>query len=91
MNVLPTEKQTRIISALVEGNSIRATTRMVDVEHKTVLRVLLRTGDKCAKLRDERMRGIHSRFVQADEIWTYAGKKEKHVQNTDDPEQVGDQ
>ena len=42
MNVTPFEKQIQIVSALVEGNSIRATARMVGVEHKTVLRVLLR-------------------------------------------------
>jgi hypothetical protein len=32
MNTLPSEKQTQIISALVEGNSIRSTARMVRVE-----------------------------------------------------------
>jgi IS1 family transposase len=91
MNILPMEKQAQIVSALVEGNSIRATARMLDVEHNTVMRVLLRTGTKCEKLLDERMRGIHSRFVQADEIWTYVGKKEKRVTEYDDPMQVGDQ
>ena len=41
MNVLPIEKQAQILNALVEGCSIRATARMVGVEHKTVMRVLL--------------------------------------------------
>ena len=36
MNVLPIEKQIQIVTALVEGNSVRATARMVGVEHKTV-------------------------------------------------------
>jgi hypothetical protein len=31
MNVLPMEKQLQIVNALVEGNSIRATARMVGV------------------------------------------------------------
>jgi IS1 family transposase len=91
MNVLPMEKQVQIVSALVEGNSIRSTARMMDVERNTVTRVLLRAGTKCEKLLDERMRGIHSRFVQADEIWTYVGKKEKRVTEHDDPTKVGDQ
>ena len=52
MNVLPIEKQVRIVSALVEGNSVRATARMVGVEHKTVMRVLLRVGDRCQRLLD---------------------------------------
>jgi transposase-like protein len=55
MNVLPIEKQIQIVNALVEGNSIRATARMVGVEHKTVVRVLLRVGDHCARLLTERI------------------------------------
>src|SRR5260370_8307970 len=52
MNVLPLEKQIQIVSALVEGNSIRSTARMVGVEHKTVMRVLLRVGERCQRLLD---------------------------------------
>ncbi len=58
MNVLPLEKQIQIVNALVEGNSIRSTARMIGVEHKTVMRVLLRVGKKCQRLLDEKMRGL---------------------------------
>jgi IS1 family transposase len=91
MNVLPIEKQTQIISALVEGNSIRATARMVGVEHKTVMRVLLRVGENCAELMDSKMQALPCKIVQADEIWTYVGKKEKRITAGDNPELVGDQ
>jgi IS1 family transposase len=91
MNILPIEKQIQIISALVEGNSVRATARMVSVEHKTVMRVLLRVGAKCERLMDERMRKLNCKVVQVDEIWTYVAKKEKRVRSTDNPEVVGDQ
>ncbi len=91
MNVLPIEKQTQIVSALVEGNSIRATARMVGVEHKTVLRVLLRVGDRCGQILNERMRRLPCRIVQLDEIWTYCGKHERFVTHTDNPIEVGDQ
>jgi len=91
MNVLPMEKQIQVVSALVEGNSIRATARMVGIEHKTVLRILLRVGDRCEQILDERMRKLPCRIVQADEIWTFVGKKEKRVTGEDDPELVGDQ
>jgi IS1 family transposase len=91
MNVLPMEKQIQVVSALVEGNSIRATARMADIEHKTVLRVLLRVGDRCEQILSERMRNLPCRIVQADEIWTFVGKKEKRVTADDDPEVVGDQ
>jgi IS1 family transposase len=91
MNVLPIEKQTQIISALVEGNSIRATARMVGVEHKTVMRVLLRIGENCADLLDAKMQSLPCKIVQMDEIWTFVGKKEKRVNGFDNPELVGDQ
>jgi IS1 family transposase len=91
MNVLPIEKQIQIINALVEGTSIRATARMVGVEHKTVMRVLLRVGDNCARLLNERMRRLPCRVVQMDEIWTYCGKHERFVRPTDNPLEVGDQ
>jgi IS1 family transposase len=91
MNVLPIEKQTQIINALVEGNSIRATARMAGVEHKTVMRVLLRVGDRCAHLMNMSMRKLPCKIVQVDEIWTYVGKKEKRVNGTDNPVEVGDQ
>lgn len=91
MNVLPIEKQIQIVNALVEGNSARSTARMADVEHKTVLRVLLRAGERCQKLLDDRMRSLPCTLIQADEIWTFVGKKEKRVQWDDDPERVGDQ
>ncbi|HEV1996414.1 MAG TPA: IS1 family transposase [Candidatus Acidoferrum sp.] len=91
MNLLPKEKQIQIINALVEGNSIRATARMVDVEHKTVMRVLLRVGANCAQILNQRMRQLPCRFVQADEIWTYVGKKERRMVQGDNPAEVGDQ
>ena len=91
MNVLPIEKQIQIVSALVEGNSVRATARMVGVEHKTVLRVLLRVGDRCGQILNERMRRLNCRVVQLDEIWTFVAKKEKRITVDDNPFQVGDQ
>jgi IS1 family transposase len=91
MNVLPMEKQIQIVSTLVEGNSIRATARMVGVEDKTVMRVLLRVGDKCANLLNERMRRLPCRVLQMDEIWTYCGKHERFMKATDNPSEVGDQ
>lgn len=91
MNVLPIEKQIQIVSALVEGNSIRSTARMLDVEHKTVMRVLLRIGAKCQRLLDERMRNLACRVIQVDEIWGYVAVKERHLTKRHNPVTMGDQ
>src|SRR5579863_305032 len=79
MNVLPIEKQAQILNALVEGCSVRATARLVGVEHKTVLRVLLRAGKRCAQLLDEKMRGIHARRVQVDEMHGFVFVRQKNL------------
>jgi IS1 family transposase len=79
MNVLPIEKQVQIVSALVEGNSVRSTARMVGVEHKTVLRVLRRVGERCGRLLDEKMRNIRSRFVQVDEMHCFVYVRQKNL------------
>jgi IS1 family transposase len=82
MNVLPIEKQVKILNALVEGCSVRSTARLVGVEHKTVLRVLLRVGKRCEKLLDERMRNIKSRFIQVDEMHGYVQVRQKNLDPT---------
>ena len=91
MNVLPFDKQLQIVNALVEGNSIRATSRIVGVEHKTVMRVLVRVGDACGQLLNERVRHIRAKRVQVDEIWTYVFKKQKNLGMADTESEMGDQ
>ena len=79
MNVLPIEKQIQIINSLVEGCSVRSTARLVGVEHKTVLRVLLRAGERCERLLDERMRNLHARYIQVDEMHGYVQVRQKNL------------
>lgn len=79
MNVLPMEKQVQILNALVEGCSVRSTARLVGVEHKTVLRVLLRAGERCQQLLDEKMRNLRSRYIQVDEMHGYVQVRQKNL------------
>ena len=44
MNRLTTEKRCRVVAAMVEGNSIRATVRITDVAKNTVTNVLWDLG-----------------------------------------------
>jgi IS1 family transposase len=86
MYVLSTEKKLAVISALVEGNSLRSISRMTGVDRNTITSLLLKTGDYCADLMDGSMRNLHCGFVQADEIWCYVGKKDKRLREGDSPE-----
>ena len=51
MNRLPLQKRVQILSALVEGNSIRGTCRMVGVDKKTVLRLFADARRYCEPAR----------------------------------------
>lgn len=79
MNKLSIEKQTQIITALVEGNSIRATCRMTDTAKGTVTRLLASVGAACAKYQDEHLKNLTSRRIQCDEIWSFCYAKQKNV------------
>jgi len=79
MNVLKADKQLAIISALVEGNSIRSIERMTGVHRDTIMRLTVRVGERCQEILSERMRGLECRRVQVDEIWTYCYKKQARL------------
>lgn len=90
-NVLKTEKQAQVLSALVEGNSLRSVERMTGVQKKTIANLLVRVGDGCARVLDEQMRNLDCTRFELDEIWSFIRKKERHVDpEKDDPSQVGD-
>lgn len=79
MNCLAHETQVRIVAALVEGNSVRSIERMTGVHRDTICRLLVTVGENCARLIDERMRKLNCQDLQADEIWTFVGKKQKKL------------
>ncbi|MGA3088635.1 MAG: DDE-type integrase/transposase/recombinase [Terriglobales bacterium] len=79
MNQLNTAKRCQIIAALVEGNSINATCRMLGVGKHTVLRLLEDAGCACAAYHDAMVHGVRSRRVQCDEIWAFVYGKDKNL------------
>jgi len=86
MNALSADKKLAVIAALVEGNSIRSINRMTGVDRNTIASLLLRTGDRCDEIMDGTMRNLRCQYVQADEIWCYVGKKDRHIHRDDSPE-----
>lgn len=79
MNRLPFSKQVAVVNALVEGNSIRATSRMTGVSKGTILTLLEELGTACADFHDRAVRGVKSHRIQCDEIWQFCYAKEKNV------------
>ena len=79
MNRLDIKKQAQIISALVEGNSIRATCRMTGAAKGTVLKLLADVGQACAEYQDKTLTNLPCKRVQCDEIWSFCYAKDKNV------------
>lgn len=75
MNILPKHKREHIVSLLVEGNSLRGTSRVADVSYNTVLKFLPQLGHACADYMDRAMRELPCKKLQIDEIWSFVGCK----------------
>jgi len=79
MNRLNLKDRARILGCLVEGNSMRATSRMCDVSINTVTKLLVDVGTACDLYQNETLRNLPCKRLQVDEIWTFCGMKEKNV------------
>ncbi len=79
MNKLSIERRAQIISALVEGVSIRAVCRMMGTEKRTVTRLLVQVGRACHAYQNSVLRNLRCKRILCDEIWSYVGCKQKHV------------
>lgn len=79
MNQLPISRRAAIIRALVEGNSIRATARLTGTAKGTVLSLLVDLGELASIYQDHVIRGLSTKRVQCDEIWSFVGCKERMV------------
>jgi IS1 family transposase len=79
MNTLTNDERIRVVAALVEGNSIRSTSRMTGIARNTVTKLLVDLGTVCMAFHDANVRNVRVRRLQCDEIWSYVGAKAKNV------------
>ncbi len=79
MNYLDNKRRAQVVAALVEGNSIRATSRMLGVAQNTIIKLLTDLGAACAEYQDKAFRNLTCKKIQCDEIWSFVGAKAKNV------------
>jgi IS1 family transposase len=79
MNRLPLVRRVAILGMLVEGNSLRATSRLADVSINTVTKLLVDLGAACAEYHHKHVINVRVRRLQCDEIWCFVGAKTKNV------------
>jgi IS1 family transposase len=79
MNRMTATVRAQILHLLCEGMSIRAITRTTGASKNTVAKLLEDTGRVCAEYHDHHVRGVASKRVQVDEIWSFTYAKQKNV------------
>src|SRR6266571_2299818 len=79
MNQLSIQQRSLLISCLVEGNSIRSTSRMTGISFNTILKFIPEIGEACRRYQDAHFRNLTCRRLQLDEIWQFCYAKAKNV------------
>ena len=82
MNILATDRRAEILNCLVEGCSMRSTSRLTGAAKKTVERLLVAAGTACADYMDKAMRNLNCKVLQVDEVWSFTYAKQKNVPAT---------
>lgn len=90
MNKLSTEERQKIVAALVEGNSMRAISRMTGFSRNTINKLLVDLGIACSNYQDKVFRNLHLKRIQCDEIWSFVGCKEKNAKKEQKAQGWGD-
>ncbi len=87
MNRLSRAERAQIIRCLVEGNSLRSTTRLTGRSINTVSKLLVELGAACEAYQDEHLTGLNASRIECDEIWAFVGSKAKNIPDghEDDP------
>jgi IS1 family transposase len=79
MNKLSLQARVQILTMLCEGASMRTIARVTDTSFNTVKKLLIDAGRACASFHDDMVRGVASKRVQVDEIWSFTYAKQKNV------------
>jgi IS1 family transposase len=79
VNKLSPATRAAVLSCLVDGTSIRATSRITGVAKGTILRLLESAGTVCAEYQDAVLRNLPCKRIQADEIWSFILGKDRNI------------
>lgn len=84
------ERACMALRMLLEGNSIRATARLTEIDKNTLSSLVLTVGERCRLFTEAIVRDVDANDVQADEIWSFVGCKEKTRKRLGRSEEFGD-
>lgn len=84
-STIPLAQVEKVLQLLLEGCSVRSVERISGLHRDTILKLLVTAGEKCEKLMGRLIVNVPVKDVEADEIWGFIGKKQKQVDEDDDP------
>ena len=64
-----------IIRLAAEGNGVRATARILELDKDAVNRVIDKAGKHCARILSNLIHSLHLEECQLDELWSFIQKK----------------
>jgi IS1 family transposase len=79
MNKLDNAKRTQIVTAIVEGCSVRSISRMTGASKNTIQKLLIELGAACSEYLNKHLVNLSCQRVQCDEIWTFVAAKQANV------------
>lgn len=83
MNKLSVSRQIEILNCLVEGVSVRGTSRLTKASKNTILKLLVDVGKACQKFQRYQIGDFPLKIIQVDEIWSFCKKKERNKSESD--------
>jgi len=83
---IPQDRIVLALRLLIEGNSIRSTERITNLDRNTIMKLLVLAGEKCAAIMGRLIVNVPVKDVECDEIWGFVQKKEGHKS----PEEAND-
>jgi len=87
---LPVDRGVMCLRMLLEGTSIRATSRLTGTDKNAVLGLVTDIGPRCQRFLKAKIHGVPVTEVECDEMWGFIGMKEKTRERLDRGQEFGD-
>ena len=79
MKTLTRERKAQIVRCIVEGSSVRATSRITGTSKGAILKLLEEIGQACLEYQQDTLKNLPCRRIQCDEIWQFCYAKKRNV------------
>lgn len=79
MNIKSREERAKILRCLIEGSSVRSTSRITGAAPNTVLKLLKDVGLACEAYQHINLRKLKCKRIQVDEVHSFVYAKQKNV------------